>query len=71
MGVLGFILSVDCDGYKILFVIFLFFKVIFNNFFVVIYSYFVFEVIFDLLRVKCVDILDCKLDIVNLFFIFI
>ena len=65
LGASGFILSVVRDGYKIPFVTFPPPKVSPNNHSAVTHSHFVSEAISDLLRTKCVGILDHKLDIVN------
>ena len=61
----GFILSVVRDGYKIPFVTLPPPKVIPNNHSAVTHNHFVSEAISDLLRTKCVEILDHKPDIVN------
>ena len=61
----GFILSVVRDGYKIPFLTLPPPKVIPNNHSAVTHNHFVSEAISDLLRTKCVEILDHKPDIVN------
>lgn len=71
IGVVGFILSVICDGYKILFIVFLFFKISFNNGLVLKEKKFVFEVIFNFIRNKCLEVLDYLFVIVNFFLVFI
>ena len=65
LGAPGFILSVVRDGYKIPFVTFPPPKVSPNNYSAITHSHFVSEAICDLLRTKCVGILDHKPDIVN------
>ena len=65
LGASGFILSVVRDGYKIPFVTLPPPKVSPNNLSAVTHSHFVSEAISDLLRTKCVEILDHKQDIVN------
>ena len=65
LGASGFTLSVVRDGYKIPFVTLPPPKVSPNNFSAVTHSHLVSEAISDLLRTKCVEILDHKQDIVN------
>ena len=65
LGASGFILSVVRNGYKIPFVTLPPPKVSPNNHSAVTHSHFVSEAISDLLRTKCVEILDHKPDIVN------
>ena len=65
LGASGFILSVVRDGYKIPFVALPPPKVSSNNTFALKDSLFVSEAISDLLRTKCVEILDHQPDIVN------
>ena len=65
LGASGFILSVVRDGYKIPFVALPPPKVSSNNTSALNETYFVSEAISDLLRTKCVEILDHQPDIVN------
>ena len=65
LGASGFILSVVRDGYKFPFVSLPPPKVSSNNGSALKDSHFVSEAIFDLLRTKCVEILDHQPDIIN------